>query len=111
MGTLFLIAMLVTLFLGAVGTLATVGAVLWLWPGLLRGLGLLLLVCNAYRLVLGVLLFHWVIGPALMWLAIGAGLWLLGHWLYALRWHTWRTQLAAQIFELPGLRALPPAGC
>lgn len=42
------------------------------------------------------------------YLAIGIAVWLLGHWIWAFKHRTWRTQLAYRSFGLPLLRALAP---
>lgn len=40
--------------------------------------------------------------------AIGLGLWLAGHWLYALKHRLWRSHLAMVTWRLPGLSLLAP---
>ncbi|MBL1080304.1 hypothetical protein JK358_38505, partial [Nocardia sp. 2] len=104
---MILVAELLVVAVGAVGALLTVGALLWLYPGVLRILGGLLILSNLYRLGLS-LLYPWVRGSALLWLAVGVLAWLAGHWLYAARWHAWRSPIAAHTFALPVLRALAP---
>lgn len=42
------------------------------------------------------------------YLLTGAGLWLFGHWLWALKHRAWRTMLARRVFALPGLHAVAP---
>ncbi|MGW6728741.1 hypothetical protein ACWF9G_22815 [Nocardia sp. NPDC055029] len=85
------------------------GAWVWLSSGrVLRVLGLVLIASNLYRLLVAVV-FPWVLGSALRWLAVGALLWLVGHWVYLVRHRRARSVAAAHVFSLPGLRALVPA--
>lgn len=44
----------------------------------------------------------------LVWLAAGVGLWIGGHWMWALKYRAWKSALALRIFELPLLRYLAP---
>lgn len=44
----------------------------------------------------------------LLYLVLGAGLWLLGHRLYLAKHRRWRSALAARAFGLPVLRAMVP---
>lgn len=46
--------------------------------------------------------------PSLMWLVVGAGLWLVGHRIYLAKYGRWRTDLAARSWNLPGLRTMLP---
>ncbi len=43
-----------------------------------------------------------------MFLAVGAGLWLFGHWLWAAKHKLWRSRLALSIFSTPLLDRLAP---
>lgn len=85
------------------------GLFLWKWgAGLARGLGVFLILSNLSRLAL-VVFVPWVLKPALTWLAIGVGLWLVGHWVHIVRHGYARSPLALRVFALPGLRALVPS--
>lgn len=41
-------------------------------------------------------------------LAVGLGLWMLGHWLFAFKHKVWRNSLALRLFSLPGLHLFAP---
>jgi hypothetical protein len=43
-----------------------------------------------------------------VWLAAGIAIWLLGHWMWAYKHHTWRSALALKAFSAPGLHNLAP---
>ena len=97
------------LVVSLLSTAVLVGMFVWKWgPGLARGLGAFLIVSNLYRLAL-VVFVPWVLKSALLWLAIGVGLWLVGHWAHIVRFGYARSALALRVFALPGLRALVPA--
>lgn len=98
-----------TLGASLLGAVVLLGLVLRAWgAGLARGLGLALILCNLYRMSLAVLM-PWVLGSAVLWLAVGVGLWLVGHWVHIVRYGRARSPLAFRAFALPGLRALIPA--
>ena len=70
----------------------------WVFGGvLLRALGLALLVLGAVRLVVT------QDTAAALVLAIGAVMWLAGHWHYAMRHHEYASPLAQRLFQ----QALP----
>lgn len=42
-------------------------------------------------------------------LGVGVGLWLFGHWLYALKHGVWRSRLGRAVWRLPVLALIAPA--
>ena len=75
------------------------------FSGVARVVGGLVIFDSLGGIVFG---FGHVPGPRLIWLAIGLGLWLAGHWLHALKYQMWRTHLARATWNLPLLRTLAP---
>ncbi|MCC3318454.1 hypothetical protein [Nocardia africana] len=99
----------VVLCVSLLAAVALLGLFVWTFgAGLARGLGALLIVCDLWRLMLG-LFVPWVLGSAALWLAVGVALWLVGHWVHIQRCGWARSALADRVFALPGLRALVPS--
>ena len=79
------------------------GLLLWtVLPSLGRFIGGLLVLYSLLRITAG----H---TDYLKWLALGLTLWLVAHWIYAVKHRLWGSWLAMTIFRLPLLSALAPA--
>lgn len=93
------------IFVGA--GLLLVAIVLWgIGSGLARLVGIILLIDG-----LGGIALHAgdIAGTRyLTEAAVGLGLWLAGHWLYAVKHRLWRTHLAMTVWRLPVLSHLAP---
>lgn len=71
-----------------------------------RFLGSLLIILTIAGLIWGGPHFGEMNAP--LALAVGLGLWLFGHWLFAFKNKGWRSSLALRVFSLPLLRLLAP---
>lgn len=84
------------------GIVVVVAAAIWLIGGLVaRVLGIAFSALGAFGLLLG-------FSGGLLILAFGVVLWIAGQWLFAFKYHGWRSPLARRLFTRTPLRALDP---
>ncbi|AWK76974.1 hypothetical protein CBI38_36825 (plasmid) [Rhodococcus oxybenzonivorans] len=90
--------------MGALALAALAAWAVWVFgSGLARFAGAVLILVSLLRLAT-----HTADPRAFPTLAAGMGLWLAGHWLWAIKHKLWRSQLALNIYSLPGLHHLAP---
>ncbi|MCD7053127.1 hypothetical protein LRS58_20635 [Rhodococcus sp. BH2-1] len=84
--------------------LAILAIAAWLFGSVLARVG------GALLVIIGLLRIASDHASSRMWafVGIGVGLWLFGHWLWALKHKLWRSRIALSVFSLPVLDMLAP---